>query len=325
MKILVTGSEGSLMQAAIPYLLKQGDEVVGADNFVRYGKIARKRDYEFIEGDLADIQFVKKIMNGVDGVIQAAARIYGVGGFHKYSADILSHDLTLHQNILWTAVNNKIKKVSYVSSSMVYERCENYPTKEEEAFEAPIPLTDYALSKIVGERLCRAFHKQYGLKHVTWRPFNIITPFEKGEGEQGISHVFADFIKMIVMDKLNPLPILGDGKQIRCFTWLEDVAKTIANYSFKEITDQKTYNLGNPEPMTMIELANLIYKEAQDLSLLPKGKPLSFKTARSFEDDVKRRVPDVTRAKKELGWSPSMKVKEAVRKCLSNIEKVYNA
>ena len=323
MKIFVAGSEGSLMQAVISRLLIKGHEVAGADNFVRYGRIERKRDYEFIEGDLTDMQFVKKAMNGTDGVIQGAARIYGVGGFHKYPADILSHDVTLHQNILWTAVNNNIRKVSYISSSMVYERCRNYPGKEEDVFESRIPSTDYGLSKIIGERLCHAFYEQYGLKYVIWRPFNIITPFERGEKEQGMSHVFADFIKMIVIDKLNPLPIFGDGKQVRCFTWIEDIAKTVADYSFEEITDNQTYNLGNPEPISMIELARLIYKEAQNLSLLPKGKPLSFRKVKSFKDDVRLRIPDVTKAKKELGWSPSIKVAEAVRRCLVNIGKIY--
>lgn len=324
MKILLTGSEGSLMQAVIPYLLDKGHEIRGVDNFVRYGKIRRKRDYEFVEGDLTNIKFVRKVMNNIDGVIQAAARIYGVGGFHKYPADILSHDLTLHQNILWTAVNNNIKKVCYISSSMVYERCRNHPSKEEDAFESQVPSTDYGLSKLVGERLCRAFSLQYGLKYTIWRPFNIITPFEKGEREQGLSHVFADFVRTIVIDRLNPVPIFGDGKQVRCFTWIEDVAKTIAEYSFKKITDNKTYNLGNPEPISMKELARIIYREAQSMSILAKtDKALSFKSVANFKDDVRIRIPDVSKAKKDLGWKPTIKVREAVRNCLLNVKKVY--
>lgn len=323
MRIFVAGSEGSLMQAVISHLLEQGDEVIGVDSFVRYGKIERRRDYTFIEGDLADPSFAQKVTRGTDGVIQAAARIYGIGGFHKYPADILSHDVTLHQNILWAAVKNNIKKVCYISSSMVYERCENYPSKEEDVESSRLPSTDYGLSKVVGERLSQAFHRQYGLKYVIWRPFNIITPFEKGETKQGLSHVFADFIKMIVVDKLNPLPIFGDGEQVRCFTWIKDIASAIASYSFKELTHNSIYNLGNPEPVSMKELANIIYSQAQAMSLVPKHTPLSFKTVASFKDDVRKRIPDVTKAKEELGWTPSVKVSEAVRQCLLNIDKVY--
>jgi UDP-glucose 4-epimerase len=323
MKILVTGSEGSLMQYVIPRLLKDNHEVVGVDSCIRYGKIKRKRKYAFIEGDLSDFRFANKAANGVEGIIQAAARIYGIGGFHKYPADILSRDVTLHQNILWAALKNKVKKVCYISSSMVYERCTAFPSKEKYADSCPIPSTDYGLSKVVGERLSRAFERQYGLKYVIWRPFNIITPLETGEKEQGISHVFADFIRRMVIDKVAPIPIFGDGEQIRCFTWIEDVAKPIAFYSFKKITDNKIYNLGNPEPVSMKGLADIIYTEARAAGLIIKKRALTFKSLPSFDDDVRKRIPDISKAKNELGWFPAVRLSESVKRCLLNIKEVY--
>src|SRR5688500_4009654 len=111
MKILVTGSEGSLMQAAIPLLMERGHSVRGVDNFARYGEIERERDYEFIRGDLTDSNFAEEVTRGVDGVIQAAALIYGVGGFHRYPADILSKDIVLHQNILWGMLKNNVERI----------------------------------------------------------------------------------------------------------------------------------------------------------------------------------------------------------------------
>ena len=142
MKILVTGSEGSLMQFVIPHLIKNGHEVLGVDNFARYGVIERDREYEFIRGDLTDKEFVDQIMEGVDGVMQAAALIYGVGGFHKYPADIISKDVALWQNILWAMVKHNVKKIAYISSSMVYEKCDIHPSKEEYVMESLIPSTD---------------------------------------------------------------------------------------------------------------------------------------------------------------------------------------
>ncbi len=310
--ILVTGSEGSLMQYVIPVLQSEGYIITGVDNFARYGKIDRDRNYKFIKGDLTDKKFVDYIMKDIDGVVQAAALIYGVGGFHKYPADILSKDIVLHQNILWSMVKNEIDKIAYISSSMVYERSNNHPCKEEDAFEAKIPNTDYGLSKLAGERLCIAFAKQFNINYTIWRPFNIITPHEKGENEQGISHVFADFIKHLVIEKKNPLPIFGDGEQIRCFTWIEDIAKAIGKYSFKKVTDNKTYNIGNPEPITMKELANLIYQGEDNLE---------FQTTKDFKDDVKIRIPDISRAKADLNFSPTIKVKEAVRICVDQVNK----
>jgi UDP-glucose 4-epimerase len=311
MKILVTGSEGSLMQFVIPHLLRLGHEVIGVDNFARYGVIERERDYDFVKGDLTDKDFVDKIMEGVDGVIQAAALIYGVGGFHKYPADILSKDIVLHQNILWAMMKHGVEKIAYISSSMVYERCQEHPSKEEHVMESLIPSTDYGLSKLVGERLCMAFQEQYGIKYVIWRPFNIITPLEAAEKEQGISHVFADFINNILVKKMNPLPIIGSGEQVRCFTWIDDVAKLIGEYSFNDKTDNREYNIGNPEPITMKELALMMYDGEE---------PLEFETVREYADDVMIRIPDVSRAMKELGFVPTLKAKESIEKCVAHIK-----
>lgn len=317
MKILVTGSEGSLMQAVIPYLISQGHEVRGVDNFVRYGPITRSRGYEFVEGDLVDREFCGRILQGVDGVIQAAARIYGVGGFHKYPADILAHDITLHQNILWAAKQNDISRVAYISSSMVLERCVRHPSTEEDAFEALIPSTDYGLSKLVGERLSMAFARQYGIEYTIWRPFNIITPYKAAESEQGISHVFADFIANIVDRRLNPLPIIGDGEQVRCFTWIEDVARGIALNSFAPAARNAIFHLGNPEPVSMRELAEIIYREAVQQGLMRAyAQGLTFKTTAAFEDDVRVRIPDVEKARVQLNWAPTVQLEEAVRRCL---------
>ncbi len=317
MKILVTGSEGSLMQAVIPHLQAAGHTVIGVDNFFRYGVIERQRNYELKIGDLTDRAFAESVTAGVDGVIQAAARIFGVGGFHKYPADILAHDLTLHQNILWGAVKHGVKKVAYISSSMVYEKVEHHPSREEDVFAAKIPDTDYGLSKLTGERLSMAFGLQYKLPWVVWRPFNIITPHEKAEGEQGISHVFADFIRLIVKERQNPLPVLGDGQQVRCFTWIDDVASMIARWSFDDKTNGEAFNLGNPEPVKMVELAQAIYSESMALGLIPKSdKPLQIQPTPIYSDDVKIRIPDVSKAERVLGFKPSLKMRDSVRKCL---------
>lgn len=317
MKILVTGSEGSLMQAVIPRLIEHGHDVRGIDNFARYGEIERERNYEFIRGDLTDAAFVNEITSGVDAVVQAAALIYGVGGFHRFPADILSKDIVLHQNVLWSMLANSVEKIVYISSSMVYERCQTHPSKESDIDESLVPLTDYGLSKLVGERLVQAFTLQYGLKHVIWRPFNIITPHEKAESDLGTSHVFADFIKNIVIEKKTVLPIIGDGEQIRCFTWIEDVARGIADHSFSDKAENQTFNLGNQEPISMKTLANTIYETAESMGLIEGSDiGLKFETKMSFSDDVLIRIPDVTKAKDVLGWEPTLKAAESIKMCL---------
>lgn len=316
MNILVCGSEGSLMQATIPYLLKMGHNVRGVDSFFKYGKVERARDYEFIEGDLCDSNLVATACKGIDIVIQAAARLFGVVGFHRYSADILSKDILLHQNVLWQALNDNIQKVVCISSSMAYGGATKVPFREDDADDMPAPPTDYGLSKLVGERLCKAFWRQYGLKYTIWRPFNVITPYEQAEDEPGISHVFADFIKKIIIDRQNPLEILGDGEQIRCFIWIEDGAGAIAKYSLEPVTDCEVFNLGNPEPVTVKELANKIHSVAKEKGIIPAGESLSFTSLPIYEDDVRVRIPSIEKAKRRLGWEPKVSLDEALHKCI---------
>ena len=321
MRVMVAGSEGSLMQATIPHLLAAGNSVAGVDNFFRYGKIERCRDYQFIEADLADRQVVRDVLRDhkIEMVIQAAARIFGVGGFHKYPADILSQDVLLHQNILSEGLAHGVLKIVYISSSMVYERATNVPTGEDDVRNMLIPFTDYGLSKLVGERLCAAFQRQYGLPYTVWRPFNILTPYEQGEEEQGISHVFADFIRKIVLEKRNPLEIIGDGEQVRCFTWIGDVAGAIAKYSFNPTTDNQVYNLGNPQPITMRELAHKIHAIAARLGAVPEEPALSFIHRRAYDDDVLVRIPSIEKAMRELKWSPRVLLDEALEICVSKV------
>lgn len=315
MKILVTGSEGSLMQWVIPHLIEAGHQVHGVDNFSRYKEVNRTRDYKFTKADLTDLTKVKETCKGMDAIIQAAAQIYGVKGFHKYPADILSKDVLLHQNLLHEAVKVNLERIVYISSSMVYERSEKIPVKEEDTENMKIPLTDYGLSKLVDERLCQAFKKQYDLDYTIWRPFNIITPHEKGEDESGISHVFADFIKKIIKDRQNPMEILGDGEQIRCFTWIDDIALAIAKYSFSELTKNDIFNLGNPEPITMKNLAKKIFEKSKARQII-RDAELRFEHKPIYNDDVRVRIPSIEKIKSLVGWEPNLDLDKALDRCI---------
>ena len=319
MRVLVTGSEGSLMQWVIPKLIGDGHEVLGVDNFFRYGKSERERDYEFIEGDLCNESLVAELLKDTDIVIQAAARLFGVKGYHKYSADILNRDVVLHQHIMWHAKEHNIQKIVYISSSMVYERCETVPSREEDMDEQRIPYTDYGLSKVVGERLCRAFKRQYGIEYTIWRPFNIITPLEEAEGEQGVAHVYADFIQGLLLEKKNPLPILGDGEQVRCFTWIDDVASGIATYLEDPRTNGEAFNLGDPQPLKIKELARKIFNLGKERGFDIPGKELEFQHLPVYKDDIRIRIPSIEKARTVLGWQPTITVDEALEMCVGQV------
>jgi UDP-glucose 4-epimerase len=252
------------------------------------------------------------------GVIQGAARIFGVSGFHAYPADILARDVALHQHLLWAAKDMKrLQRFVYISSSMVYERCETVPSREEDVDDMRIPFTDYGLSKLMGERLSRAFERQYGVCFTIWRPFNIITPFEKADRAPGFSHVFADFVERLIVKKENPPKIIGDGEQIRCFTWIGDVAGAIAQFSFDERTRNQAFKLGNPHPMNIGDLARLIFETGRARGIIPLARELTFEHVPTFADDVRVRVPAVDKARQILGWAPQVATRESIERCVN--------
>lgn len=319
MRVLVTGSEGSLMQWTISHLLDNGHSVLGVDNHARYDdyehtRVVAKDAYDFEKVDLTDPEAALEVASDVDGIINAAAMIYGVKGFHEYPATILSNDLTIHRNILEAAREHDIERVAYISSSMVYEQ-DDPPHHEPDVEKNPVPSTDYGLSKVVGERYSRAFEEEFGINYTIWRPFNIITPYERAEDEPGMSHVFADFIRKIIIEQQNPMEIFGDGEQIRCFTWIDEVAETIAAHSFSEVARNEAYNLANPEPVTMKELARRIFAKGKERDLV-EGETLEFDHVPIYDDDVKERRPSVEKAATELDWDPNVKLDDALDVCL---------
>jgi UDP-glucose 4-epimerase len=321
-KVLVTGSEGSLMQWVIPRLKAHGFEVVGVDLEEKNSKI----DYEYFKFDLRVHEPCIALLTShksFDAVIQSAANIYGVGGFNKYCADILIWDTSIQAHVLELALGYDIPLFINLSSSMVYENCiqnPNYPVSEEMPDYAPAPATEYGLSKLVGERMVKAAAKQHGLKYVNWRPFNIITPFEEAGKYVGMAHVFADYIRHIVKRREIELPIIGDGEQIRCFTWIGDVAEAIANYSFHEKAVNETFNIGRAEPISMKNLARLIKELAESQGLRKTSGPLQFRTIDNYPNDVRVRIPNVNKMKTVLGWEATIPLVTSIKFCLNKVK-----
>jgi nucleoside-diphosphate-sugar epimerase len=142
---------------------------------------------------------------------------------------------------------------------------------------------------------------------------------ESAEGQDpGISHVFADFVHRIVREQQNPMIVIGSGEQIRCFTWIEDVAEAIARYSFDASTRNLDFNLGNPEPVTMLDLAQRIYRQYHEVRGIPPARPLSFVHQPSFRDDVQVRIPSIEKAKHILSWEPKVHLDEMLRRCVQD-------
>lgn len=315
------------MSSIIPVLASNNFEVLGVDSCERYGKRGRaynpqlnenNQDYQFVQLDLTDYQTTKTLIETFrpNWIIQGAAKIYGVGGFNENCADILGDDVALHRNVLSAAVECGVENVHFISSSMVYERVEGTkPVMEVDSLlYNEMPFTEYGLSKIVNERLSHAYEKQHKLPYTIWRPFNIITPYEEA-GKMGDSHVFADFIKKLVWEDNSVLPIYGDGQQVRCFTWHQDVADVIAKNVNNKNIHNITMNVGGTQPVTMTYLASIIRKIGYEMGLCSDDSVI-FDFQPAFPNDVQYRQPDITEIREILGWQPTLDVEQCVRKCL---------
>lgn len=318
MKILICGSEGRLMSAVIPHLIQAGHELTGVDTCEKWGHADTRRGYYFVRGNCADPVLMGSLMKGVEGVIQAAATLAGVVGFHRRPADILANDVTAHAVTLQAARAAGAKRVVFISSSMVYERCSPGPL-EESLEDLPLPQTDYGLSKLMGERLSRAFAQQCGLPFTIWRPFNIIDPSECGSDDAGVSHVFADFIHRLVIRQQNPLHILGDGRQVRSFLHIREAGEAIGRFSFEPSTLNETMNLGSPEMVTMRQLAERIYNKASERHMIEHAGPLTIQPTPVFKTDVKQRVGSFEKIKGQLGWRVQVTLDQALDECLDLI------
>lgn len=311
--ILITGSEGSLAHWIINKI-SGTNIIVGIDNCTRYGVITRPRNYVFEQGDLCDAAWLESIFEKYKPtyILHCAAQIYGVVGFHKYSGDILAGNSISTSVLLQTAVKHRVEKVAYLSSSMVYERSEVFPLTEDMINNLPMPHTGYGFSKLFGEKLLEEYRKQYGLKYVIWRPFNIVTPLEYSESEPGIAHVIADFIQRIKLDQVDELEIFGTGNQTRCFSWIDDIASTIVDYSWTSITDYQAYNLSSEIPTKILDLAKMIWQKSN------RNKEFKYKLIDSYIDDVIQRVPDCSKARAALGFKHTKSIEELLDICLAD-------
>lgn len=258
---------------------------------------------EFVEVDLADCKATSECFAGFDFCINLAAKIGGIGYFHKYPATILSENNKIYSSTFEAAVRHRYERMIYFSSSMVFESTTRFPSCESDLAEIPSPVSAYGFSKLTGEYYCQAFWKEFRLPFTIIRPFNAFGPNETPEEEVGYAHAIPDLVRK-VLEGQQPIEILGDGEQTRCFTHVEDIAMATicAIESPKAINED--FNIGTSEETRILDLAKMIWTACNK-----PGEP-SFKFVPSFDYDIRRRVPDVEKARLFLGWQAKWRIRD---------------
>lgn len=313
MKVLVTGANGFIAGYLVAELLERGYDVVGVDNFSKYGRVSKSYDahprYRLVEGDVKDVELMKKVAADCDHFVACAAMIGGISYFHKYAYDLIAENERITAASFDAAIRahekGKLKKITVLSSSMVFESTEIFPTPEGAELTSPPPRSTYGFQKLATEYFTKGAHQQYGLPYTIVRPFNCVGIGEGralGEHEEfsgnvklAMSHVVPDLVQKVLKGQ-DPVHVLGDGKQVRHYTYGGDLAKGIAVCIEHEKALNEDFNISTARSTTVLELAELIWKK------LNPGKKFRTVSDPPYEHDVQMRVPDVSKAKRVLGY-----------------------
>jgi len=305
-KCLVTGGAGFIGSYIVKHLLKENaEQVVVLDNFTYnrddlIGELANQ--IVLSKGDISDKDLLKKTCEDVDIIFHEAAQADVPASLRIPERDFQVNAAgTL--NVLTAALATDVQRVIYASSASVYG--DNVASPEDRRFvetSAPNPLSPYAASKLAGEMLCTAYYHSYGLKTTSLRYFSIYGPGELPK-KDSYSLVVAIFVPQAI--ECRELVIFGDGKQVRDFTHVEDVAKANLLAATSEGAIGETINVGTGKPTTIMELALKVKKLVRDVPLRfgprPKGDPMGG-------------YADTTKLKRILGFIPETPLEDGIRK-----------
>ena len=323
MKILVTGAAGFIGGYLVEELLAAGHEIIGVDNYSKYGRVRQSAlntpAYRFVEGDAKDAGLLISLMDGVDQVVAGAARIGGISYFHHVPYDLLAENERLTAAVFDAAVaahkRGTLKKINVISSSMVYENATVWPTPEGEQRRCAPPHSTYGFQKLATEYYAQGAWEQYHLPYTICRPFNCVGVGERralceaevlsGNVRLAMSHVVPDLIQKVVKGQ-DPLHLLGDGHQVRCYTYGGDLARGIRLCVERPEAVNEDFNLSTPEATTVLELARMIWDK------LRPGEPFRYVCDEPYRYDVQKRVPDVSKAELVLGFRATTPLSEVL-------------
>jgi UDP-glucose 4-epimerase len=315
-KVLVSGSAGFIGGYLVEELLGRGYEVVGIDNFSKYGRVRKSYDdnprYKLVEGDCRDVELMTGLLTDCDHFIAGAAMIGGISYFHTYAYDLLATNeriIAASCDASIAAYNSgvgRLRKVTYMSSSMVFESADHWPSHEGQEREVPPPLSSYGFQKLAVEYFARAAWDQYKLPYTIVRPFNCVGTGESralgdeeilsGNVQLAMSHVVPDLVQKVVKGQ-DPLHILGSGDQVRHYTYGGDLARGVVMAMEHPEAKCEDFNLSTAQGTTVHELAEVIWRK-----LKGDDVPLRVVHDDPFEYDVQRRVPATEKAKRVLGF-----------------------
>ena len=320
--MLVTGSAGFIGGYVVQELLGRGHEVVGVDNFSKYGPVSHAYDtdpaYTLVDGDARDVELLTSLLEGCDHFIAGAAMIGGISYFHEYAYDLLATNERIIAASCDAAIAarpaGRLQKMTYLSSSMVFEststgrparatsarsRRRSRPTGSRSSpsstSRGPRGISTSCRTRSSAPSTASAIGERAG--HGRRRD-------HVGNVKLAMSHVVPDLVQKVLKGQ-DPLHILGYGRPGRHYTYGGDLARGIVTAMEHPDALNDDFNLSTAESTTVLELAEVIWRKIKG----PTSRSASFTTTRS-STTCRRRVPSVDKARDVLGFEATTTLDE---------------
>ena len=323
-KTLISGSAGFIGGYVVQDLLSRGHDVVGLDNFSKYGRIERSHDdhprFTQVAGDAKDVDLLDSLLQGCDYFIAGAAMIGGITYFHTYAYDLIAENERIIASSFDAAIRahkeGDLRRVMVLSSSMVFESATRFPSREGSELEIPPPESSYGFQKLATEYFARAAWDQHGLPYVIIRPFNCVGVGEgrargseevmSGNIKLAMSHVLPDLVQKVLKGQ-DPLHILGRGDQVRHYTYGGDIARGIAIALEADEAENEDFNISTDVATTVLELAEMVWRHIHGDS-----KAFRYMSDDPFPHDVQMRIPSTEKAERILGFKATTTLDEVL-------------
>ena len=304
MKYLVTGGAGFIGSHLCDALLERGDSVVVLDNLSTGNKkniehLVGNPSFELIEGSILDVEIVDNVVASVDHVLHLAAAV-GVFTIVDKPLESLTTNLRGTENIL-EAAHKHHKEVLIASSSEIYGKNAGGALSEESDRIVGSPLKSrwsYSEAKAIDESMAFFYYQEKKLAIRIVRFFNTVGPRQVGH----YGMVVPRFVSAAL--KNEPLTVYGTGSQSRCFCHVKDAVAGVLAVVDSNATLGEVFNIGNDEEITIEDLAHEVIELTGSTSAIEKV--LYEKAYAPGFEDMQRRIPDIGKIKRVVGWAPKL-------------------
>lgn len=323
MRYLITGGCGFIGSHVAEKIIAQGGEVFVIDdlstgNLDNVAALLDKKNFHLVIDTILNASILEELIKKSDFIFHLAA-VVGVKRVMENPIDSIIINVEGTYNVLRLCAKHQ-RKVFLASTSEVYGKNDRVPFKEESDIIIGSPKRkrwSYACTKAIDEFLALAFFEEKGLPVIIARFFNTVGPRQ--------SDRYGMVIPRFLKQALNNLPItvFGDGQQTRCFTHINDITDALLPLIEKKEAYGDIFNMGSEDEITIKMLAEKVKSITRSSSEIISVNPETI-YSRGFED-MNRRVPDISKIKKLIGFSPRFTIDDIIRDCLANIQKTDKA